>query len=175
MGDGFAAVGPQALGGDASLELLDNVGCGIWAYDGEDILYVNHALEELTGYSRAELMAPQFFRDLVHQDDRDFIVARGRARISGEDVPEQYEIRIVTASGAIRTLALHAKRVSLGSETPSLAPPCLASPEASSQSASPKRSSLLNKQDAKNFVFLRDLRVFVVKKDPQYRPTDGVA
>lgn len=113
VGDGSSASEPDVLGGDASLELLDQVGCGIWVYDGDDIRYVNNALEELTGYNRAQLLQPRFFQKLVHDDDREFIVERGQARVRGEAVPEQYEIRIVHKEGAVRTLSIHAKRILL--------------------------------------------------------------
>lgn len=164
MGDGFAAVEPQALGGDASLELLDNVGCGIWAYDGEDILYVNHALEELTGYGRAELMAPRFFQNLIHQDDRDFIVARGQARIRGEDVPEQYEVRIITASGAVRTLALHAKKVSLGDSPVSVV---------SATDVTPLREAERAVRDGTNrlIAFLNAMPAHIIATDARGKPT----
>jgi PAS domain S-box-containing protein len=109
----LAEVASKALGSSAPLDLLDNIGCGIWVYDGEVILYANKALEELTGYGRPELLQPGFFERLMHPDDRQLIVERGHARLRGEMVPEQYEVRIIHADGAVRTLSLHAKLIGL--------------------------------------------------------------
>ena len=94
---------------DARLELLDSVGCGVWVYDGQDTRYVNRALSEITGFTKAELLTPSFFEKLIYAEDREMIVARGQARLRGEDVPEQYEIRITDRAGEIRTLAIHAR------------------------------------------------------------------
>lgn len=103
----------EILDADARLSLLEAVGAAIWVYDGRDILYVNRALQELTGYSRAELLQPNFFERLVHDDDREMIVARGQARVRGEHVPEDYEVRIIAKNGEVRTLAVHARRTEI--------------------------------------------------------------
>ena len=113
MAETTAPVEPELLGGGAPLELLDHVGCGIWVYDGDAVLYVNHALEEVTGFSRAELLSPGFFERLIHPDDREMIVERGRARIRGEDVPEKYEVQILAKDGDVRVLSVHGRRVRL--------------------------------------------------------------
>ncbi len=112
---------PEAAEGDAAepldtqarLELLDSVGSAIWVYDGADILYVNRELESLTGYSRQEMLRPQFFQGLIHPDDREMIVERGQARVRGEQVPEDYEVRIVARDGSVKTLAIHGRRANL--------------------------------------------------------------
>lgn len=109
---GDAAPLPE-LRASERLHLLDHVGCGIWVFDGEDTRYVNFALCEITGYSREELLQPQFFRSLVHPDYVDLLLERGRARVRGEDVPAQYEIAIVHRSGGTRWLSLNASRVLL--------------------------------------------------------------
>lgn len=97
------------------LELLEVVGCGIWIYDGVDTRYVNHELSLITGYTVDELLAPHFFATLIHPEDREMIVERGRARVRGEAVPEVYEIRVIARGGEVRTLALTARRMTLAS------------------------------------------------------------
>ena len=107
---------PEAGLADAiapTLELLDVVGCGIWTYDGTDTRFVNRALAEITGYSCEELLQAGFFEHLIHPEDRDMIVERGRARVRGEEPPERYEIRIIHKTGEVRHLALHARRLDL--------------------------------------------------------------
>ncbi len=101
--------GTGALDASARLEVLETVGCGIWVYDGVRVVYVNRALGEITGYTRSELLSPNFFEHLIVPDDREMIVARGRARIRGEEVPERYEVRVSDSSGRLRTLAVHAR------------------------------------------------------------------
>ncbi|MEO6399167.1 MAG: PAS domain-containing sensor histidine kinase [Tepidiformaceae bacterium] len=96
---------------DARLALLDTVCCGVWVYDGEDVRYVNRALSDITGFSREELLEPGFFAKLIHPDDRDSLLARGQARVRGETVPDQYEIRIIGRSGELRDLRIDARRV----------------------------------------------------------------
>ena len=91
--------------------LIDAVGCGIWLYDGADILFVNEALARITGYTREELLAPQFFQNLVHPDDRDMVVARGQARVRGEPVPADYDISVITRDRRRVWLHLHASVV----------------------------------------------------------------
>ncbi len=98
---------------DARLALLDSVCCGVWVYDGQSVRYVNRGLGELTGYTRAELLQPGFFEQIVHVEDRAMMVARGRARVRGENPADQYEIRLLTRDGEFRTLRIDARRAEL--------------------------------------------------------------
>ncbi|MEX1103468.1 MAG: PAS domain S-box protein, partial [Dehalococcoidia bacterium] len=91
--------------------LIDAVGCGIWLYDGDDILFVNEALARITGFTRDELLAHQFFQDLMHPDDREMIVARGRARVRGEPVPPDYDVSVIARDGRRVWLHIHASMV----------------------------------------------------------------
>jgi PAS domain S-box-containing protein len=160
----MSAAEPHVLGGDASLELLDQVGCGIWVYDGEDIRYVNHALEDLTGYSRAELLQPSFFQKLVHDDDREFMIERGHARLRGEPVPEQYEVKIVHRDGRVRTLAIHAKRVCLNQVPVSVV---------SATDVTPLREAEQAVRDGTNrlMAFLNAVPAHIIATNPQGKPT----
>ncbi len=103
----------EILDAQTRLELLDSVGSAIWVYDGQDVLYVNRALEVLTGYARQEMLQPGFFERLIHPEDRDMILERGRARVRGEAVPEDYEVRIVALNRDVKTLAIHGRRAHL--------------------------------------------------------------
>jgi len=164
VGDGIGEAEPQVLGGDASLELLDQVGCGIWVYDGKDVRYVNNALEELTGYTRAELLQPDFFRRLIHEGDRGFIVALGQARLRGEPVPEKYEVRIVQRDGTVRTLALHAKRVCMADVPVSVV---------SATDVTPLREAERAIRDGTNQIiaFLNAVPAHIIATNPRGKPT----
>ncbi len=86
----------------------------IWVSDPPEIVYANQAMVDLTGYSREELYRPGFFSKVVHPDDREMVMARGRARVAGEDLPVRYEFRIVTRQGEVRWLDLSASTVNYG-------------------------------------------------------------
>lgn len=101
------------LGVDARLKLLDSLGFGVWVYDGQDVRYVNEALAAITGYAREEMLKPDFFRDLIHPDYVESVVARGQARIRGEPVEQAYEVPIIARDGGERWLSIRADRVEL--------------------------------------------------------------
>lgn len=83
----------------------------MWLYDGVDIVFVNEALIELTGYSADELMEPGAFEALIRPEHTEMIVDRGRRRVRGEQVPDHYEIAIRCADGSERWLDIHARRL----------------------------------------------------------------
>ncbi|MEZ6050710.1 MAG: response regulator [Planctomycetaceae bacterium] len=72
-------------------------------FQGTGHSYVNPACEQMTGYSQAEL-ANLSFLTYVHPDFRELVKERSLARQRGEDVPDRYEIRIVTKQGEDRWL-----------------------------------------------------------------------
>jgi len=65
---------------------------------GGRFLYTNPAVQKSTGYTREELLQMEFWA-LMHPDDRGLVRERGLARISGQDIPPEYEFRIVTKYG----------------------------------------------------------------------------
>jgi PAS domain S-box-containing protein len=63
-------------------------------------LYVNDAMETITGYSREELMALPSVLALVPPEEQAVLVERQRRRIAGEPTPSHYETVILSKSGA---------------------------------------------------------------------------
>ncbi len=61
-------------------------------------VYVNPYSEIITGYSSEEMLQMNFW-DLVHKDYADTAKQRGAARLRGESVPDNYEMKIITKSG----------------------------------------------------------------------------
>jgi PAS domain S-box-containing protein len=81
--------------------LAETTAASIIIHRGDRFLYVNPTVMRITGYDVQELNRMHFW-DLVHPDYRELVRERGRARIAGKPVPEEYEFAIVTKSGEER-------------------------------------------------------------------------
>lgn len=93
------------------LALIEAVGCGVWLYDGESVIYANGAMAELSGYTVAELVSPGFFESCIAPEFRDLINERGRARIRGENPPGRYEVAMTRRDGSLLWLELNARLI----------------------------------------------------------------
>jgi len=80
--------------------LAEQVHDGIYIYRGNHFVFVNSLICRMTGYSKDELYSTDF-ASLVHPDDRAFVQEMSERRQRGEQVPNVYEIRIVTKSGDV--------------------------------------------------------------------------
>lgn len=78
--------------------LSESTSSAIFIYKGEKFIYVNPATEKVTGYSKEELLHMHFW-DVVHPDHRDKIREDGLARQSGQDLPTNYEFKILHKDG----------------------------------------------------------------------------
>jgi two-component system, cell cycle sensor histidine kinase and response regulator CckA len=76
------------------------------AQDGR-VRFLNNKTEEITGYSRAELLAMPFI-EVVHPDDRATVMDRYARRVRGEVVPHFYSFRAVRPDGAVRWVDINA-------------------------------------------------------------------
>ncbi len=81
--------------------LTENTSSGIVIYDKERFLYVNPAITHLLGYSEKEMKA-MYFWDVVHPLDRKMVKNRGQRRIKKENVPRNYQFRMLTKTGETR-------------------------------------------------------------------------
>ncbi|TEU00418.1 MAG: EAL domain-containing protein, partial [Dehalococcoidia bacterium] len=81
--------------------LAETIAAATFIFQGARFRYVNSATEELTGYSREELLTMNFW-DMIHPDFREEIRERGLARQRGENVPRRYETKLLTKSGKER-------------------------------------------------------------------------
>lgn len=76
-------------------------------------VFVNPAAEKITGYTQNELltMSPEELTMLIHPADRALILQRREDRITGKDVPSNYEFRIVCRDGSVRWLETFNTRI----------------------------------------------------------------
>jgi diguanylate cyclase (GGDEF)-like protein/PAS domain S-box-containing protein len=81
--------------------LAESTTTAILVYQEDKLLYVNPAVEALTGYSTDELLGLPAWH-MVHPDHKPLVRERILARLRGEDVPPHYEIKILTKDGQER-------------------------------------------------------------------------
>ena len=77
---------------------------GIVVRSNEEILYMNDGFAKLLGYASADDLLAQdktTLNEAIHPDDRQMIVDRIQARLSGNEVLSHYEFRLVRRDGAI--------------------------------------------------------------------------
>ena len=86
---------------------------GIMILQEMRIAFVNPAITRMTGFTRDDLLAlaPEDLRALVHPDDREMVWSRYHARLAGEEVPQEYELRAFRKDGSVCWLSLHSARV----------------------------------------------------------------
>ena len=90
--------------------LVDSSPAAINILHGEQILFVNPAMERLSGYTRQELLNMSVSR-LIHPDSRQLITERVMARQRGEEAPRHYDFKLVTKQGDTRWIDISATRV----------------------------------------------------------------
>lgn len=82
-------------------KLTETIPVMIYVYGNSNkFLYVNPTFEEKLGYSRRELLDMNFW-EIVHPDQKEMVQQRGMARLRGEDVPSNYEIKALRKNGDI--------------------------------------------------------------------------
>ena len=86
--------------------LTESAAVGIFLYR-EKFIYVNPAMERITGYPLEELRE-LYLWDVVHEDHKELVKQRIRDRLAGKNPPAHYEVKIVTKSGEERWLEVTA-------------------------------------------------------------------
>ncbi len=81
-------------------KLIYNIPIIIYAIAKNQYIYVNSTFEKTLGYTLADLKGKNFW-DIVHPDQREKVKNRGLARLRGEKVPLNYEIKFVNKNGSI--------------------------------------------------------------------------
>jgi diguanylate cyclase (GGDEF)-like protein/PAS domain S-box-containing protein len=75
----------------------------IFIYQGTECRYANRAAEEITGYTREELMATSSWQ-LLHPESREVLIEQGFARLEGKHGPQRFDIKILTKEGRAKWL-----------------------------------------------------------------------
>ncbi len=89
---------------------------GIFVHEGGKIEFANSRLYEMLGYEREELQGADHLV-MYHPDDRPLIRERGHARINGQSVPSQYEVRLQRKDGSAFDAELNARIVRFGGQS----------------------------------------------------------
>lgn len=80
--------------------LIDQLHDGIFVIEEGTLVYANQVLAKMLGYTVNELIGRSFI-ELISSEERSLVWERHRARLAGEDVPDQYEFHLATAQGAL--------------------------------------------------------------------------
>ncbi|MEI6678372.1 MAG: PAS domain S-box protein [Mariniphaga sp.] len=78
---------------------------GILVAQGTNFKFVNPMSMELTGYSEAELLTLHFL-EIVHPDDREFVINNFQKRINNKPAENRYTIRIYKKDNSLRYFEL---------------------------------------------------------------------
>ncbi len=81
--------------------LAETTAAGIVIHQGEHLIYVNPAIEKISGHPREFLLTLDFW-EVIHPDDRALMKERIAARLRGEIVTDDYEYRIISNNGDMR-------------------------------------------------------------------------
>ncbi|MBK8401811.1 PAS domain S-box protein [Propionivibrio sp.] len=94
------------------LQMIEAIGAAVMLHRGGRILSVNRALEELSGYTRAELLAMDFL-DLATDQTRERVRKGHGENLAGDAASSRYESQIKTKSGAVCAVEVHLSRIVL--------------------------------------------------------------
>ena len=100
--------------------VAETAATAIFIHDGTRFFYLNRAMEDMTGYSRDELMQSSPYI-VVHPDFRSLLESRAAARLSGQEVPSRYELKVLTRAGDERWWEFSASRIQLNGQARILA------------------------------------------------------
>ena len=112
----------QALRKSESLfrGFADNIRAAIYLLNEKgEIFYANPFASELSGYSIQELMGLPGFA-IIHPEEREMAVSRNQARLRGEEVPNQYDLRLQVKGNKVIWVELHMEKFLIEGQVVSL-------------------------------------------------------
>lgn len=88
--------------------VAESIPAQVVIFQGEKFIYVNPYSEVITGYTVEELLKMNFW-DIVHKDYAYTAKKRGIKRQKGEQVPDNYEMKILTKTGEEKWISYSAR------------------------------------------------------------------
>lgn len=83
--------------------LAETTSTAIFVYQGTKFVYSNKAAQQISGYSEEEFLQKNFW-DFIHPEYHEIVKQRGLARLRGENVPDNYEFKIICKDGSEKWL-----------------------------------------------------------------------
>jgi len=80
--------------------LVDNALVGIGIHQYGKIIYANERFSSMLGYDPQEIIATPLF-DIIHPEERSFVISRSEKRQRGMAEPSTYEIRLQRKNGSV--------------------------------------------------------------------------
>jgi len=87
-------------------ELLNLLQDAVFAIADGQFIFVNKQACLLFSYDKTEILGNSFTQ-FIHTDDISLVMQRYQARLRGEDVPSEYEFRVINKNEEIRDVHLH--------------------------------------------------------------------
>ncbi|OPY26521.1 MAG: Bacterioopsin transcriptional activator [Methanocella sp. PtaU1.Bin125] len=87
--------------------LSESSSAAIMMHQGADLIYVNPAVSQMTGYTQAELLKMKFW-EIFDPAYHGLVQERARMRLNGEAPPARYELKLATRDGGERWMDLTA-------------------------------------------------------------------
>jgi PAS domain S-box-containing protein len=109
----IADVTAQKQAEEAYRTLVEHSLQGLLIIQDFRVVFANKRVEQISGYTLAELQAwsPETIMDHVHPEDREAVAARLQAHLAGEPAPAQMLFRIYHKDGRIRWVEVHTSHI----------------------------------------------------------------
>jgi PAS domain S-box-containing protein len=92
---------------------------GICILQNIRLVFANNALAEILGYTIEELLSlsSEEVKNLIHPEDREYVVNRHINRLEGKPVPTRYEFRVIRKDQKVRVVEMYATRIEYEGKT----------------------------------------------------------
>ncbi|MEO0293343.1 MAG: PAS domain S-box protein [candidate division WOR-3 bacterium] len=90
--------------------LVESSKDGVFICRNGRFLFVNNRLSEILKYKKEELYAMEIW-DVIIEEERDLIKEMGRRKEKGEEIPDVYEVNVITKDENIRLCELSLKKI----------------------------------------------------------------
>jgi len=94
------------------LDAQSRADIGLFIIEEGRIVFTNEAMCRLFGYSMEEMKGLPSYLELAHPVDRERVAQNHQRRLKGEQLPNRYDIAIITKSGARREVEITASPIS---------------------------------------------------------------